>query len=62
MSRALVALVLSFALSGSPPLQWAASLIEAVLSASASPDYGSQWDPNGSQPTSDYGGQWDPNG
>jgi len=61
MSRALAALALSFALSGSPPLQWAASLIEAALSGSTQPDYGSRWDP-GSQPTSDYGNTFDPNG
>ena len=62
MSRALAALALAFALGGGPPLQWAASLVNAVLSASAQADYGSQFDPNGSEPTSDYGGTFDPDG
>jgi hypothetical protein len=60
MSRVLVILGLALALGG-PPLQWASSLIEAVLSATS--DYGNTFDPDGSQtPTSDYGSQWDPNG
>lgn len=53
MSRALAALALSLALGGSP-LQWASSLVEALLSATS--------DSNGSQPAPDYGSTWDPNG
>lgn len=59
MSRALLALALGFALGGGLPLQWAAGLVNAALAAS---EYGSQWDPNGSQADSDYGSRWDPNG
>ena len=73
MSRALLALALGFALSG-PPLQWASSLVEALLSGTpadsqgdpgsgqSNPDYGSHWDPNGGQSNPDYGNHWDPNG
>lgn len=62
MSRALLALVLGLALGG-PPLQWASSLVEVVLSGTqTNSDYGSTWDPNGSQSDPDYGGSWDPNG
>ena len=59
MSRALLALALGFALGG-PPLQWASSLVEVVLSATS--DYGGSWDPNGGQSDPDYGSTWDPNG
>ena len=59
MSRALLALALGFALSGGP-LQWASSLVEVVLSGTS--DYGSTWDPNGSEANSDYGSIFDPNG
>jgi hypothetical protein len=59
MSRALAVLALALALGG-PPLQWASSLVEVLLSATQ--DSGSQENSNGAPPTSDYGGQWDPNG
>ena len=59
MSRALAVLALSFALGG-PPLHWASSLVEVLLSATS--EYGNTFDPNGSQPTSDFGSQFDPNG
>ena len=62
MSRALAALALAFALGGGPPLQWAAGLVNAVLSASTQADYGSSWDPDGSESGSDYGNHFDPNG
>jgi hypothetical protein len=74
MSRALLALALGFALGGGPPLQWAYSLADALLSATSyhgaifdpngSPsnsDHGGVFDPNGSQSNSDYGNTWDPN-
>ena len=62
MSRALIALALGLSLGG-PPLQWASSLVEVMLSgSSAGSDYGSQWDPDGAPPNSDYGSHWDPNG
>lgn len=60
MSRALLALALGFVLGGAPPLQWASSFVEVLLSATS--DYGSTWDPNGSQSNSDYGSHFDPNG
>jgi hypothetical protein len=59
MSRALVVLGLALALGG-PPLQWAADLVEVLLSATQ--DSGSQENPDGVLPTSDYGSHWDPNG
>ena len=59
MSRALLVLGLALSLGG-PPLQWASSLVEVLLSATS--DHGGVFDPNGSQPTSDYGGHFDPNG
>jgi hypothetical protein len=59
MSRALLALALGFALGG-PPLQWASNFVEVLLSATS--DYGSHFDPNGSQPNPDYGSSFDPNG
>lgn len=75
MSRALLALALGFALGGGPPLQWAYSLAEVLLSATSyyggsfdpdgSPsntDYGGRWDPDGLQSNPDYGNTWDPNG
>jgi hypothetical protein len=62
MSRALVALALSFALGGNAPFQWAAALVNAVLSASASTEDGGHEDPNGDQSNSDYGSIFDPNG
>lgn len=60
MSRALLALALGFALGGGPPLQWAYSLAEVLLSATSY--YGSHFDPNGSPSNSDNGGIFDPNG
>lgn len=59
MSRALLALALGLALGG-PPLQWASSLVEVLLSGTS--EYGNTFDPNGSQANSDYGNQFDPNG
>ena len=59
MSRALLALALGFALGG-PPLQWASSLVEVVLSTTS--DYGGTFDPNGGQSDPDYGSSFDPNG
>ena len=59
MSRALVALALGLALGG-PPLQWASSLVEILLSTAQ--DSGSQENPTEGQPISDYGSHWDPNG
>ena len=59
MSRALLALALGFALGG-PPLQWASSLVEVLLSTTS--DHGNTFDPNGSQPDPEYGGTSDPNG
>jgi hypothetical protein len=60
MSRALLALALGFALGGGPPLQWAYSLAGVLQSATS--DYGSIWDPNGSPSNPDYGGSFDPDG
>lgn len=60
MSRALLALALGFALGGGPSLQWAYSLAGVLQSATS--NYGSIFDPNGSQSNSDYGGHFDPNG
>ena len=59
MSRALLVLGLALSLGG-PPLQWASSLVEVLLSATS--EYGNQFDPNGSQSNSDYGSHFDPNG
>lgn len=60
MSRALLALALGFALGGGLPFQWAYSLAGVLQSATS--NYGSIWDPNGSQSNPDHGGVFDPNG
>ena len=59
MSRALLALALGLALSGSP-LQWASSFAEVLLSATQ--ESGSQGNPTESQSNPDYGGTFDPDG
>lgn len=60
MSRALLALALGFVLGGGPPLQWGYSFVKVLLSATS--EYGSHFDPNGSQSNPDYGNTFDPNG
>jgi hypothetical protein len=60
MSRALLALALGFALGGGPPLHWAYSLAEVLLSATS--HHGAIFDPNGSPSNTDYGGTFDPDG
>lgn len=59
MSRAFLVLGLALTLGG-PPLQWASSLFEVLLSATSA--NANTFDPDGSRPTSDYGGTFDPNG
>jgi hypothetical protein len=59
MQRILLALGLSFALSGSPLLQWAAALVQVAASA-VQGDAGGQFDPDGAHTS--VGGLWDPNG
>lgn len=60
MSRALLALALGFVLGGGPPFQWGDSFFQVVMAATS--EYGSIWDPNGSQSNPDHGGVFDPNG
>jgi hypothetical protein len=72
MQRALLALSLSLALSGSPLLQWAVALVEVAASA-VQADAGNQFDPDGVHTNAgnsfdpdgvhtNVGNQWDPNG
>jgi hypothetical protein len=62
MSRVLLALALGLALGGGPALQVAADLFAVAWSASAAPDAGGSWDPNGGGPQPNAGSSWDPDG